>query len=591
MAKSKKNRAAHQPLKPGLVARNSEFTLRSFEVGALPIINSILGRMRLSEILRETLPADDPRVQLPTHRVLVLLVRNILVSREPIYGVGQWAAGYAPDLLDLFHHEVELLNDDRAGRCLDRLRDALDSGLIMKVVRHVIDEFGVQLIELHNDSTSLALFGAYRGDEQSRWERGRKTLAITHGHSKDHRPDLKQLLYILTVSDDGGVPLYFTAADGNTTDDVTHRATWDLLHELVGRSDFLYVADCKLATRDNMNYIDGRNGRFITVLPRSRKEDKDFRARLLSKPHSVHWKDVYTLTKVTRLRGQEVIETVDRFTVCSDKMLSQEGYRLLWYHSTRKAELDAQRRAERLRRATQELWALRDRLQGPKTRLTQREKVQQEVQEILQERDVEGLLAVEILEHDKEEYKQVTRGRPGKNTKYVKTVKKRFDLSWNVDVRQQQEAEATDGVFPLVSNDKEMTEEEILRAYKRQPVIEKRFSQLKTDFAVAPVYLKSVTRIHGLLAVYFFALMAQTLLERELRQAMHRRRIKSLRLYPEGRPCYRPTTRKVIDLFSGCQRHELKSSGCETQIVTTRLSPVQKQVVELLGLSPRGYGR
>ncbi len=100
-----------------------------------------------------------------------------------------------------------------------------------------------------------------------------------------------------------------------------------------------------------------------------------------------------------------------------------------------------------------------------------------------------------------------------------------------------------------------------------------------------------MTRIHGLLAVYFFALMVQTLLERELRQAIHRRRIKSLRLYPEGRPCYRPTTRKVIDLFSGCQRHELKSSGCETQIVTTRLSPVQKQVVELLGLSPRGYGR
>jgi transposase len=59
-----------------------------------------------------------------------------------------------------------------------------------------------------------------------------------------------------------------------------------------------------------------------------------------------------------------------------------------------------------------------------------------------------------------------------------------------------------------------------LRAYKRQPLVEKRFSQFKTDFAVAPVYLQDVARISGLLAVYFFALMAQTLLERELRRAM-----------------------------------------------------------------------
>ena len=51
------------------------------------------------------------------------------------------------------------------------------------------------------------------------------------------------------------------------------------------------------------------------------------------------------------------------------------------------------------------------------------------------------------------------------------------------------EEEACDGIFPLISNVKEMTAEEVLRAYKRQPIIEKRFSHLKTDFSVAPVYL------------------------------------------------------------------------------------------------------
>ena len=65
------------------------------------------------------------------------------------------------------------------------------------------------------------------------------------GHNKDHRPDLKQLLFILTVAQDGGVPVYFQAKSGNVVDDRTHRATWDLLCKLTGRRDFLYVADVR----------------------------------------------------------------------------------------------------------------------------------------------------------------------------------------------------------------------------------------------------------------------------------------------------------------------------------------------------------
>ena len=54
------------------------------------------------------------------------------------------------------------------------------------------------------------------------------------------------------------------------TDDQTHRDTWDLLCQLTGRRDFLYVADCKLATSENMAYLHQRQGRFVTVLPRTR---------------------------------------------------------------------------------------------------------------------------------------------------------------------------------------------------------------------------------------------------------------------------------------------------------------------------------
>ena len=149
----------------------------------------------------------------------------------------------------------------------------------MNVIRHVIQEFELSLDELHNDSTTVTFQGAYDGAYQEGLRRGFPTLGITWGHNKDHRPDLKQLLYILTVTDDGGVPIYFTTASGNTADDQTHLATWELMRQLVGSADFLYVADCKLASTTNLQTIDSRGGRFVTVLPRTRREDKQFRQR------------------------------------------------------------------------------------------------------------------------------------------------------------------------------------------------------------------------------------------------------------------------------------------------------------------------
>jgi transposase len=590
MAKKKKQRSAKRSVEPGHLASSSGKTLRTYDVGALPIINRIMERMRLSDILKQCLPEDDARTQLATHRGLLVLVRNVLVSREPVYGVGQWASSYAPDLLDMCHHEVERLNDDREGRCLDRLFDALDDDLIMMVVRRVIDQFHINLDELHNDSTSVSVYGAYSEAEEAGRVRGRPTLAITFGHSKDHRPDLKQLLYILTVSDDGGVPIYFTSANGNTTDDTTHRQTWDLLHQLVGRADFLYVADCKLATSDNMNYIARQQGRFITVLPRSRKEDEQFRQRLLKKPDSIRWDELYTVNKKVITKGKVFLKPVDRLSVSVEEMTSKEGYRLLWYHSSRKVDLDSQRRARQLQRATQALLELRDRLQGPKTRFRERSKVDTAVQEILKKYDVELLLLVDTLEEEKPTYQQASQGRPGKNTKYIKKVKKSFDISWSVDPVRLAEAESLDGVFPLITNAKALKAEEVLRAYKRQPIIEKRFSQLKTDFAVAPIYLKSVTRIQALLAVYFFVLIVQTLLERELRQAMERAQIASLPLYPEARQCRRPTTRKILDLFDRVQRHELTLPGRKPEVMVTALSPLQRQILKLLGIAAKSYG-
>ncbi len=565
--------------RPGETAHAAGRTLTSWRVAALPILDHVLRRLRLQDSLRDHLPREDRRSRVATDTGLLVLVKNLLVSREPLYGVGEWAARHAPGLLGLTPEQLPVLNDDRVGRCLDRLFDADIPSLTLAVVTHAVREFGVALDELHNDSTTITFHGDYENADRERTLRGRLRLAVTWGHNKDHRPDLKQLLYILTVTRDGAVPVQFRVESGNATDDRSHRATWELLCQLTGRRDFLYVADCKLATAENMAHLHHHGGRFLSVLPRTRGEDAAFRT--LVRDGRVRWRHLHD-------KIDDEGHVVDRFSVHEPEMTSVEGYRLIWYHSTRKAELDVLSRHHRIERASGRLAELREKLTSPRTRYRERAKVAEAVEVILRDDGVEGFLAVAIEERTTEHYRQERRGRPGPGTRYVKREDTRFALRWHLAHDRLAEETRCDGIFPLITNVVALSERELLLAYKQQPRIETRFAQLKTDFVVAPVYLKETSRIQALLCVYFFALLVESLLERELRRAMDGAGIESLPLYPEGRACRRPTARRVIDVFEDMHRHELTEGKRPAVVFTTELTRLQRKVLRLLGM-PKAY--
>jgi hypothetical protein len=83
-------------------------------------------------------------------------------------------------------------------------------------------------------------------------------------------------------------------------------------------------------------------------------------------------------------------------------------------------------------------------------------------------------------------------------------------------------------------------------------------------------------------------LLVESLLEREVRRAMERSGDEDLPLYPESRPCRRPTARKLIDLFEDVQRHTLKSPRGLPVVFTTELTRLQRKVLRLLGM-PDAY--
>ena len=144
------------------MTKRRAFDLDTKVIGALPLVNHFLDRLRFEHFLSHHLAAPDPRATLAPLKALGVLVRNLVVARVPIYGVEEWVTDRVPALLHIASEEVVRLNDDRIGRALDHLFDADRRALLTELVVHMAQEFEVSFEQLHNDSTTLTLHGERR---------------------------------------------------------------------------------------------------------------------------------------------------------------------------------------------------------------------------------------------------------------------------------------------------------------------------------------------------------------------------------------------------------------------------------------------
>jgi len=567
-----------QQLSPSL---QPPFDLASERLGPLPLINELIGQLELPTLLDRYVPTTDRRCRLPYGKALGVLLRSLLIEREPIYRHEAVVQSFAPGLFGIEPTEAQRLCDDTLGRALDQLFLADRAALVTDVVVTMSRRFAVRLDELHNDSTTVRFAGQYRAARGRRcW--GKQAPWITYGFSKDHRPDLKQLLFILTTSADGGVPVQFRCANGNTNDSITHIESWEALRQAAGRADFLYVADSKLCSYENMTHIDGQGGRFVTVMPRSRKEDEWFRRWVQT--HEVAWEQVWDRPNPRRRYGPR-----DRWYVHRCELPSQEGWPVIWVYSTLLALHQRQRRLEQLQQATEELADLDRRLQGPRPRRRVRHELAQQVRDILERLHVAEYVHVEFWTEERHCFRQEHRGRAGPETRFRRQTQRRVRLRWTLQQPRIDYDQKTDGMYPLLTNDRQLTPRQVLEAHKRQPCIEKRFEQLKSVHEIAPVFLKSEARIEAFFFLYFLALLLQALAERQLRQGMQRAGIEELPLYPEERNCRRPTFLQMLRLFSLAERHVLRKNEAVVQVFPPPLSELQRQVLHLLGVPAERY--
>lgn len=555
-------------------------SLESLEIGATPLIRHFLQRLQLPQLFEQYLPALPGRKpSIPSAVTLTVLLTNLLLARQPLYALAAWTARRVPEHMGLQPGQAVLLNDDRTGGALDHLRRADRASLLTALVMHAIREFAIDLSEMHQDTTTVSFCGEYAG--QSPAEEADRPPRITFGYNKDHRPDLKQLLYSITISADGAVPVHCKTYDGNTTDDSVHQETWTFLRQIIGHADFLYVADSKLCTRPNMAFIAGKDGRFLTVMPASRAEDGWFKDYLQG--HVVAWLEVHREPNPRNRQGPDVV-----YHGVESPQGSSEGYRVLWYRSSQKEEHDRKNRRERLDRAHARLQAL----QAPGRRaIRQATDAKQAAEGILQEERVQRWLRYRIEREVEEEYQQIGPGRPGPDTEYRRVEHSRYRIHFEEDGEALARESRCDGLFPLMSNDKKLSVAEALQKYKYQPFVEKRHEQLKSVFAVAPMWLKNPGRVESLLLLYYVVELVQALLEREVRRQMEKAEVDSLPLYPERRPSEAPTAQLVINALEGHRRHRLlDEQDHELRRFYDELPDAAQEVLELLGVDGAPYG-
>jgi len=529
------------------------------KVGVLPLVKYYMEQLQLVHLFNKYVPYST-KAEISPAQVLSTMVANIIISPSPLYQVENWLH----DMLDGMceeHTNAAKYNDDRLSRNLDLLFAADRGSFMTELGSQAIRVHQLETDEMHNDSTSVTFHGSYEDQEE-------EAVKIVHGHNKDYRPDCKQIVFGLNVSADGHVPLSFHLYDGNQADVSTHQSNWEDLRKLLSKEDFIYVADCKLCTLENLAKIAESGGQFITIIPRNIKEVKEFIQRIRD-GEEVNWQHEY---RVPDSRKKGHFQTY-RLHV-GEQM---NGYRVLWVHSEAKAQLESKARERRIIKAEEALLELSTKLN--RYQLKTKGKIEAAIKKATN--GASSYLCVTLDEDIEVETVQIGGGRPGPHTKYREKSTTTYQLSWHRNEAEIEAMKRTDGFFPLVDNTP-LEPVNVLQVYKNQPYLEKRFSTKKSILKVAPMFLKTPRRIEAMMFLYFIALMVVSLIERRIRREMKEQKIASLPLRPDRSHTKKPTWRTIRDTMEGIHLASIERSGKIIRKQVKGLDKLRREVLRLL---------
>jgi transposase len=500
------------------------------------------------------------------------MVLDTLSGRNPLYRLEEFFEDQDTELLLGKKVDAKSFNDINVGRFIDKVFDGCAVRIFKEISMRAVSRFGLNCRHVSFDTTSKSVYGAYDGF-------GNDPFEITYGHSKDHRPDLKQFL-ISMLCVDRNVPVFGKMEDGNASDkrlnnEVLSKISKYMAAHGLGSGAFIYIADSAAVTKKNLKTI-GKDILFISRLPANFKECDRVIKEAVSKDA---WEDIGVIaeTEPTQKRPAAYYKSYE-----TEVTLYDEIYRAVVIHSS----AHDKRRQKRIERILAE------------EKKTITEKCNKVVKlEYFCREDAEAaakMLSKEVCKYYEistrvEENPVYGRGRPRKNgfrevkeMRYQVTAK----LSENVDVVSTFRKEA--GCFVMLTNVPMETQGEeigydskaILKTYKDQYGIEQDFGFLKDPVIVNSVFLKKPQRIEVLGLILLTSLLIWRLMERSMRQYVEQTGEK----LPgwKSRPTDRPTSFMMTTKFMGITVIKI---GNERRL-SKPLNLEQKAFLLALGIKP-----
>jgi transposase len=555
-------------------------------VAHLPLILGVLRRLEVATLIDQLIP-PHPAHGLSCGRGVEALVLAILDGHHALYKVGKRLEerGMIPLLQPGLTRTA--LNDYRLGHILDALFAANLNQVFSVVALKALAVYAIPTPWLHQDTTPIALYGAYADEPQAPG-----APRPTYGHSKDGRDDLKQVLLSLGVSGDGGIPLRVGLRDGNRSDSVETPVAIEECLALGLEGVRGIVADSKAYSRRTLGVCLEHKIDLVTLVPRTcavRQELEAWGREQPTLPLLVE-KPGRTQHEAPRCwHGQSVRRQVE--VEYSDGRVTQEEVRFVVVHSSQLAQQQTQTYA-----AAQEKEA---------------EAVADHVQQV-QARwfaclpDAETALAVYAgqgpgrrgrrprpwryhtvryrIVADTRRTRRARRGRPAKMD--PPPLESGYRVVVEVESVANPEEDNGWTVLATTVSAEGCTDVEILQAYQDQnTTVEAGFRWVKNPAAIAPVWLEKPERIAALAMLTVLGLLVYSVIQRQVRLY--------LRTHDQQLPGNKgltatPTAAVVLALFAQVALVRLWIEGQEVAQISG-VQPYHRLVCDALNLDSSWY--
>ena len=515
------------------------------------LMASVIKDLGLISMIDTRIVPDEQEEITPGEAVAGMILNGLGFANRPLSLTPQFFANKPLDLLFREGVEAEMFNRFQLGRTLDEVHAYGCDLLFSELALAVCAQEGIEQRFHHLDTTSFSLSGDYvpESDEQA--------IRITHGYSKDHRPDLKQAVLELMVSQDGGVPLVSKSWDGNMSDTrIFQERALALMRAFASSPTPRYlVADAQLYTEDTAATL-AKLG-FITRIPGTLKLVSQVISQALQRD-TWHEFDDTTCYQCLELGHYGMAQ---RWLVVSSQAALQRAE-----VSITKAQ---QREGETIE---QQLFHLQ----------AKRFETPEAAQAAL------AVLAKSWRYHQVDTACGVEHQRyAGKGRPTPISLIKSIGWQMHAQVRPDQERMAwrkQQGACLVIGTTidaSQVSDAQVVQAYKAQAQAEGGFRFLKDPlFFVSSLFVKKPCRIQGLLMVMTLALLVYSVTQRRLRRQLSRQH----ETIPNqiNQPTERPTLRWVFQLLEGMHRVRVTVQGKVHDLIEG-LNEVQTRVLRLFG--------